>query len=184
MSRPTSSASHRRPIESDHHDEPYIPPTSTASLRRLQVLHPLSLLLLIASFAITNVITHPSLKQVAKRHPTYFNPSDLWLMGYWGLLLLLQVGTALSVALAGSERTKSLLTNGMSISLPISNILLAAWAPVFILDQGPAFIAGEVLLGLSALMLLASVLVTGARVAFRPSWKRPGEWLLIHLPLR
>lgn len=160
------------------------PPFSAKALGRLQVFHPISLLLLIASFAVCSVVIHPTLGQVGRNHPTFFNPNDTWLLGYWGLLLLLQVGTTLSYALASGEKTKALLTNGISLSLPVANLSLAIWAPVFIADTHASHIAGEVFLGIATVLLLWSTLVTGLKQAYHPTWRRPVEWLLIHLPVR
>lgn len=171
----------------DHHParrEPAVPSFSAKALGRLQVFHPISLLLLIASLAVTSVVVKPTLSQVARQHPTFFNPNDTWLLGYWGLLLLLQVGTTLSLALASTDRTKSLLTNGLSWSLPVSNLCLAIWAPVFLVDQRPAHIAAEVFLGIATVLLLWSTLLTGIKQSYHPTWRRPVEWALIHLPLR
>lgn len=171
----------------DHHptrSEPAAPSFSAKALGRLQVFHPISLLLLIASLAVTSVVVKPTLSQVAKQHPTFFNPNDTWLLGYWALLLLLQVGTTLSLALASTDRTKSLLTNGLSWSLPVSNLCLAIWAPVFLVDQRPAHIAAEVFLGIATVLLLWSTLLTGIKQSYHPTWRRPVEWALIHLPLR
>lgn len=82
------------------------PSYSTASFGRLQIFHPISLLVLVASFAITSFVVDPNLKTVSKGHLTYFNPNDLWIMGYWAVLFILQVGTALSIAIAATEHTR------------------------------------------------------------------------------
>ncbi|CAO1629422.1 unnamed protein product [Jaminaea pallidilutea] len=173
---------------SDHHSDDgqhaSAPSYSNRSFGRLQIFHPISLLLLVASLALTTLVVSPTMNTVAGWHPTFFNPNETWLLGYWALLLLLQVGTALSVVLASGQRTKALMTNGISLWLPISNILIAIWAPLFILNQRPAFMAGEVAIGLAMLMLLISTLVTGILQSYRPTWKRPIEWLLVHTPVR
>lgn len=212
-------------IMSDHHSDDgqhaSAPSYSNRSFGRLQIFHPISLLLLVASLALTTLVVSPTMNTVAGWHPTFFNPNETWLLGYWALLLLLQVGTALSVVLASGQRTKvsvvarytlmhvkevmhvkeggwlilmnpiaslfetqALMTNGISLWLPISNLLIAIWAPLFILNQRPAFMAGEVAIGLAMLMLLISTLVTGILQSYRPTWKRPIEWLLVHTPVR
>lgn len=180
----SASSSHRRTRgQAPHHDQE-APRFSAKTFARLQILHPISLLILVASLALTTLVVQPGLDAIAKRHWTFFNPNKNWLGGYWALLLLLQVGTALSVGLASGDRTKALLANGISVYLPFANILIAVWAPLFLMDHRPAFIAGEVAIGLALLLLLISTLITGAFHTYRPTWKRPIEWLFIHLPLR
>lgn len=161
-----------------------VPRYSNRSFERLQILHPISLLVLVASLALTTLVVKPHLDTVVGWHPTFFNPNNTWLAGYWALLLLLQVGTALSVALAAGDHTKALLANGVSAYLPIANILIAIWAPLFILNEQLEFIVGEVAIGLGTLLLLISTFITGSLRAYRPTWKRPIEWLFIHLPIR
>ncbi|CAO1632159.1 unnamed protein product [Parajaminaea phylloscopi] len=168
----------------EHDHETGAPRYSNRSFGRLQILHPISLLVLVASLALTTLVVQPHLDTVAKRHVTFFNPNNTWLAGYWALLLLLQVGTALSVALASGDHTKALLANGVSAYLPLANIAIAIWAPLFILDDRPTFIAGEVVIGIATVLLLLSTLITGSFQCYRPTWKRPVEWLLIHLPVR
>lgn len=173
----------RSPIHPGGHGTP-TPSFSARALGRLQIFHPISLLVLIASLAVTSVITKPSLTDVGGYHPTFFNPNNTWLLGYWALLLLLQVGTALSLALASGDRTKALLTNGLSLSLPIANLSVAIWAPLFIIDQHASHIAGEVFLGIAFVGTLSSTLLTGMKASYSPTWRRPIEWLMVHLPLR
>lgn len=79
---------------------------------------------------------------------------------------------------------QALLTNGMGPYLPLANLCVAIWAPLFIVNTRPAFIAGEAFLGAALLLLLASTLVTGVLRSYRPTWRRPIEWLLVHLPTR
>lgn len=172
---------------SDHpqgHESIASPTFSAKALGRLQVFHPISLLLLIASFAVTSVVIHPTLSEVSRQHLTYFNPNETWLLGYWALLLLLQVGTTLSLALASGDRTKALLTNGLSLSLPVANLSLAIWAPIFIIETRAAHITAEIFLGIATLVLLFSTLITGIKQVYHPTWRRPVEWTLVHVPLR
>jgi hypothetical protein len=70
------------------------------------------------------------------------------------------------------------------MSLPIANLMLAIWAPLFIVNKIPAFIAGEVMLGVATVLLTISVMVTGVKQAYGPTWRRPVEWAMIHLPAR
>lgn len=80
--------------------------------------------------------------------------------------------------------TQALLTNGMGPYLPLANLCVAIWAPLFVVNTRPAFIAGEAFLGAALLVLLASTLVTGVLRSYSPTWRRPVEWLLVHLPIR
>ncbi|CAO1624245.1 unnamed protein product [Sympodiomycopsis kandeliae] len=178
-----STMADRSPLHPGGHGTP-TPSFSARALGRLQIFHPISLLVLIASLAVTSVVTKPNLTNVGRRHPTFFNPNDTWLLGYWALLLLLQVGTALSLVLASGERTKALLTNGLSLSLPIANLSVAIWAPLFIIDQHASHIAGEVFLGIAFVGTLSSTLLLGMKASYSPTWRRPIEWIMVHLPLR
>ncbi len=80
---------------------------------------------------------------------------------------------------------QALISSGIGLRLAFANLMLAVWVPLWLVDVHGTHIANTVLLGLAALGLLATVLYTYVKAAYRPDFRhRPFEWICVNMPVR
>ncbi len=76
-------------------------------LIRVQILSPLSILVSLAALAAGTFVTRPRLYEVSAKHWSYIAPRDSLLLGYWGVLYLVQIAFTLFITLAsGTEHVQ------------------------------------------------------------------------------
>ncbi|PWN35325.1 uncharacterized protein FA14DRAFT_120209 [Meira miltonrushii] len=151
-------------------------------LARVQIITPLSILLNLASLVVCSILIHPSLKEIHETHITQFTPNPNFILLYWGVLFLLQIGFAVLIVVSQKEFTKKTIVYGVGVRLAISNLLLGAWAITWVVNNHASFLAGLVLLSLIGVLLLLTALILA--VKYPPSSSRPLDWLFIHVPIK
>jgi len=158
------------------------PVVSAAAMTRVQVLTPLSILVSAGTLIVTSILTRPRLNDVSEAHPTYLTPNAKWLMAYWSVIYLCQIGFALLCVVGQKPETKKLLASGVGVRLALVNFLLAGWAVSWIINTHVSFIVGTSLLGAITLVLL----ITAGLLAFwLPADSRhPLDWLFVHVPIK
>jgi hypothetical protein len=191
---PASTASGR------HHS--IVDPSTLNYLTKVQVLTPLTILLNVASLAVCSILTKPNLGQINHKYVTQFTPNAAFVLGFWAVLFLLQVGFAILLVLGQKEFTKvgtprlssfegsltssSLsqltLANGVGMRLALANILLGVWAITWVVDSFGSFVAGLVLLSTIGVFLLVTALLLA--IKYPPGSSRPLDWLFIHVPIK
>lgn len=95
---PASTASGR------HHS--IVDPSTLNYLTKVQVLTPLTILLNVASLAVCSILTKPNLGDINHEYLTQFTPNAAFILGFWAILFLLQVGFAILLVLGQKEFTK------------------------------------------------------------------------------
>lgn len=75
-------------------------------LTRVQVITPLSILLNLASLVVCSILIKPGLGDVNKNHITQFTPNENFILFYWALLFLLQIGFAVLIVAGQKDITK------------------------------------------------------------------------------
>ncbi|CEH15054.1 hypothetical protein CBOM_02854 [Ceraceosorus bombacis] len=158
------------------------PPVSAVALTRVQILTPLSILISAGTLIVTSILIHPSLSEISEKHANYFTPSSAWLLVYWGVLYLLQIGFALLCVVGQQAETKKLIANGVGVRLAICNFLLAVWSITWVVASPACFVAGEVLLAIIALILLITAAIL--EFIYPPSAKHPLDWIFVHVPIK
>lgn len=151
-------------------------------LARVQIITPLSILLNLASLAVCSILIHPGLKEIHETHITQFTPNPNFILLYWGVLFLLQIGFAILIVVSQKEFTKKTIVYGVGVRLAISNLLLGAWAITWVVNNHASFLAGLVLLSVIGVLLLLTALILA--VKYPPSSSRPLDWLFIHVPIK
>ncbi|KAK0526843.1 hypothetical protein OC842_005051 [Tilletia horrida] len=162
-----------------------VPPMSDAQhkhLVRIQVATPLSVLVSLAALVITSVLIHPGLADVSAKHVNYLTPASSFLLPYWALIFLLQVGYCILIVVSRKQETKKLILSGVGVRLALANFGLALWAIFWVLDAHWSFLAGEVILALMAVVLTATIGILNFK--FHPDVKHPLDWLFVHVPLK
>ncbi|KAN0061119.1 hypothetical protein ACQY0O_006854 [Thecaphora frezii] len=153
------------------------------ALVRIQILTPLSILLQLGVMIICgSKIVHPNLGQVSRRHPTYLTVSEPFVLLYWAVLYLLQIGFAVFLLLSRTPETKKAIVHGVGTRLALANYMLVLWAIFWVLDGHIPFILGTVALGVIAVLLLFNSLVLA--IKYRPSKRHPLDWLFVHVPIK
>lgn len=84
-------------------------------LTRVQVVTPLSILLNLAALTVCSIIINPGLGEVNKQHVTQFTPNPAFILIYWGVLFLLQIGFTVLAVAGQKELTR---VRGISICIP------------------------------------------------------------------
>lgn len=95
-----------RPVQADPAMPAPAPVVSAAAMTRVQVLTPLSILVSAGTLIVTSILTRPRLNDVSEAHPTYLTPNATWLMAYWSVIYLCQIGFALLCVVGQKPETK------------------------------------------------------------------------------
>lgn len=151
-------------------------------LARVQIITPLSILLNLTSLVVCSILIHPGLKEIHETHITQFTPNPNFILLYWGILFLFQIGFAVLIVVSQKEFTKKTIAYGIGTRLAFSNLLLGAWAITWVINSHASFLAGLVLLSLIGVLLLLTALILA--VKYPPSSSRPLDWLFIHVPVK
>jgi len=152
------------------------------ALVRVQVATPLSVLVALAAVVITTVIIRPGMDEISNRHVNYLTPSSSFLLSYWALVFLLQVGYCILIVVSRKQETKKLVLNGVGLRLALVNFGLALWSVFWVLDKRWSFLAGEVILAINAFLLIITVGILNFK--FHPDIKHPLDWLFVHVPIK
>ncbi|KAK0554513.1 hypothetical protein OC846_002085 [Tilletia horrida] len=189
--RPASSTSNRLP-KRDFIYRPHayavdpLPPAEMEAqqkaLARIQIATPLSVLVALASLVITSILVKPGLDGVSQRHPNYFTPASSFLLTFWAIIFLLQVGYCILITVSRKQETKKLIINGVGLRLAIANFGLALWAIFWVIDQHWGFVVGEVILAINAVLLLLTMALLSFK--YHPDYKHPLDWIFVHVPVK
>ncbi|EPQ28446.1 uncharacterized protein PFL1_04272 [Pseudozyma flocculosa PF-1] len=180
----TSTSTHTQPGGlSQRYQQLAMDQQEQKALVRVQILTPLSVLLQLGVMIICgSKLISPNLGQVSRRHPTYLTVSEPFVLLYWAVLYLLQIGFAVFLLLSRTPETKKAIVHGVGTRLALANYMMVLWAIFWVLDRRIPFILGTVSLGVIALLLLFNSLVLA--VKYRPSKRHPLDWLFIHVPIK
>lgn len=151
-------------------------------LTRVQILTPLSILLNLAALVVCSVLISPNLGDVNGQHATQFTPNPRFILLYWAVLFLLQIGFAVLIVAGQKDFTKRTIVYGVGLRLALANALLGAWAIAFVVNKKASFIAGLTLISVNGVLLLITALILA--IKYPPSSSRPLDWLFIHVPVK
>ncbi|WOO78491.1 uncharacterized protein LOC62_02G002038 [Vanrija pseudolonga] len=143
-------------------------------LVRLQIAVPISVLISLGTSLVCSFVVKPGLGGVNRLFPTLVSPKTSLIGLYWAVLYGLQVGLALLVIIAQSDRTKAALIHGVGLRFAVINWLMAAWAVAWSLQF---FIVAECLI-LAALLLIITIHIT--MLPYPVQFRHPFDALFIH----
>jgi hypothetical protein len=94
------------PASTAHHNRSTMDPSTLRYLTKVQVLTPLTILLNVASLAVCSILVKPNLGDINHEYLTQFTPNPAFILSFWAVLFLLQIGFAILLVLGQKDFTK------------------------------------------------------------------------------